>query len=795
MPGRLLLKILKYLAAAVLLLVLAAVFWLPRMDRYQTTGKLKLTALREPVTVHRDEYGIPYIYANSLDDAITAQGFVVAQHRLFQMEIYRQVALGRLAEMIGERGLDSDRLSRLLGFTAMARRQIDLLSDEEINFFQRYIDGVNAYIRDYRDEHPVMLRVVGRIPEPWTLRDIIALQLFQVWSSSVNWQQELVNQQVLDRLGAEKAAGLLPLNYNPDDPATASAAAPYGGIPLALRHDGRLMLDPGPFAMGSNVWASGSRKSANGAPILANDPHIDTRNLPGIWHPMGLITPELRAVGGAFPGSPGLGNARTAHIAWGATNGYADMIDLFVETVDPGNADNYLEGDRSIPFVVRQEVLRIRDSSADGGFREQALTVRETRRGPVISDHGMTTADGRVISLRWSVPEMLSSEWGIRRLMLAQSVEEVAAALSFMPTPLNYVAVDATGSIARISTGYTPLRLEGDGSLPMPVGERDSWGGRIPWDEMPRQLNPARDWVAAANSRVTRADYPYPYSTYAAASWRYRRLIELFEKDDVTSEDHWDFTLDIKNPMAELVLPHLLPALQEDSGLREVAGILAEWDLMDATEQSAPAIFQRLYHNFAWRVFVDELGEELALDYLKGHYQWQENLVRRIEDNGSAWFDDVTTPGVETRDDLFRLAAHDAIEELASRFGDDPRRWRWGDIHTVTFFHPLVPGEWGARLLGGGVNPMAGSGETLNRAIAAFDDPEHAKIIDSTRIVMDLSDPDKIEGHIPGGVSERLFDRHQQDSLPLWLQGKPGYWWFSDEAIREHTVATCTLVP
>jgi penicillin amidase len=150
---------------------------------------------------------------------------------------------------------------------------------------------------------------------------------------------------------------------------------------------------------------------------------------------------------------------------------------------------------------------------------------------------------------------------------------------------------------------------------------------------------------------------------------------------------------------------------------------------------------------------------------------------------------------VETRDDLFRLAAHDAIAELASRFGDDPQRWRWGDIHTVTFFHPLVPGEWGARLLGGGVNPMAGSGETLNRAIAAFDDPEHAKIIDSTRIVMDLSDPDKIEGHIPGGVSERLFDRHQQDSLPLWLQGKPGYWWFSDEAIREHTVATCTLVP
>jgi penicillin amidase len=407
----------------------------------------------------------------------------------------------------------------------------------------------------------------------------------------------------------------------------------------------------------------------------------------------------------------------------------------------------------------------------------------------------MSTDDGRVLSLRWSVPEMLSSEWGIRRLMLAKNVDEAAHGIGYMPTPLNYVVVDTDGNIARISSGYAPIRLEGDGSLPMPVAGRDSWGGRIPPADMPRQVNPERDWVAAANSRVTRADYPYPYSTYAAASWRYRRLIELFEKDGITSSDHWDFTLDIKNPMAAIIMPHLIAALAEDPALRKVADILADWDLMDAKEQSAPAIFQLLCRRFVWRMLVDELGDDLALEYLKGHYQWQENLVRKIEENGKEWFDDIATPRLETRDDLFRMAAHDAIEELSSRFGDNPRRWRWGDVHTVTFFHPLVPGEFGARLLGGGVNPMDGSGETLNRAITAYDDPEHSRIIDSARIVMDLSDPDKIEGHIPGGVSERLFDPHQQDSLELWLAGKPGYWWFSDRAIRENTVETSTLIP
>lgn len=788
-------NVIKYLVILVALLTVVAMIWLPRIDSFQAEGTLALTALNSPVTVHRDDYGIPYIYAESLDDALIAQGFIVAQHRLFQMELYRQVALGRLAEMIGERGIDSDRLVRLVNFPAMAQRQIALLSAEEINFFQRYIDGVNAYIGDHEVEHPLMLKVLDRTPALWTLRDIIALQLFQVWSSSVNWRQELVNQQLLDHLGQDKSIDLLPLNINPDDPATFSPANDVTGSALSLRQDGRLFVDHSAFAIGSNAWASGSRKSANGAPIVTNDPHIDARNLPGIWHPMGLITPELRAVGAAFPGSPGLGNGRTEHIAWGATNGYADMIDLFIEQLEPGNPDNYLEGAKAFPFDVRQEILRIRDSEAEGGFRSETLTIRETRRGPIISDHGISTIEGKVISLRWSVPEMLGSEWGIRGLMLARTVEQAAVAIGHMPTPLNYIVADTDGNIARISSGYTPVRLAGDGSLPLPVTERDNWAGRIPAAEMPRQTNPGRDWVGSANQRVTRADYPYPYSTYAAASWRYRRLITLFEKDGITSEDHWDFTLDIHNPMAEIIMPHLLRALAQEPSLGEIAAILADWNFQDAIDQPAPAIFQTLYNRFAWRVFVDELGEELALEYLKGHYQWQENLVRKIQVNDSAWFDDISTPSIETRDDLFRIAALEAKEELSARFGDSPRKWRWGDIHSVTFFHPLVPGELGARLLGGGVNPMAGSGETLNRAIAAFDDPEHGKIIDSMRIVIDLSDPDKVQGHIPGGVSERLFDQHQQDSLPLWLQGTPGYWWFSDRAIGENTVQTIVLTP
>ncbi len=195
-------KFIKILFAIVIVAVIGLALWLPGIDSYQKSGQLSLSALQKPVTIHRDDYGIPYIYAESLDDAITAQGFVVAQHRLFQLELFRQMAQGRLAELIGEKGLSNDRLIRVVNISGLADRQIELLGDEERNFFQRYLNGVNAYITEHSDEHPLILKLMIRTPKPWNLKDIVALQYFQVWSSSVNWRQELMNQQLLDALGA-----------------------------------------------------------------------------------------------------------------------------------------------------------------------------------------------------------------------------------------------------------------------------------------------------------------------------------------------------------------------------------------------------------------------------------------------------------------------------------------------------------------------------------------------------------------------------------------------------------------
>ena len=780
----------------VAILVLGVYFLLPRLDSYQREGELNLPPLQAQVKVLRDEAGIPYVYAESLDDALTAQGFLHAQERTFQLELYRYLAHGRLAEFIGEAGLNNDRLIRLLDISGFAHDQLARISVEERNYLQRYLDGVNAFITGRKQEHPLMFSVMGHTPPEWTLEDILAIQYFRIWSSSVNWRQELLTLQLIDKFGAQRAHQLRPLNINPDDPATETDEAVEALAVLGLSFDDSLIS---PFqtryAMGSNAWASDANKSINGAPILSNDPHLDARHLPGFWYPMGIVTPELRAVGAASPGGPGLGVGRNADVAWGATNGYSDMVDIYIETIDPANPDNYLQGEHSIPFIKRSEELLIRDRDAQGGYRKELMQIRQTGRGAIISDHGMSLVAGKVLSLRWSVPEYAGPDSGNRELLTAKSVDEALTAIGKTTTPLNYIVVDTAGNVARMASGVVPIRSTGDGLVPLPATDVDNWLGRIAPQHMPLQLNPAEGWVGSANHRVTNSDYPYQYSTHFAATWRYRRLMELFEKPAVSVDDHWAFNLDIKNLLAQRMLPAIISAFNQQATLKPMADELANWDLLDEKDAAAPLIFQAVLRHFALQTFVDDMDPPLLSAYLSQSYYWQERVLRWYERNSSPWFDDDRTEHVETRDDIIVRAGQAALAELNEDWGDDISSWQWGDAHTVTFFHPFIAGKDAARWIGGGEHAMSGSGETLRRGRAMFDQPYEATIIDSMRIIIDMADSEKVEAHFPGGVSERWFDSWNKNFLDSWLSGEKRYWWFSDEAIAEHAESELLLQP
>ena len=786
----------------VLIVIAAAVYWyLPRIDAPQREGEIIAPSLNAPVKVLRGEDGIPYLYADSLNDILTAQGFLHAQERLFQLELHRHLAHGRLAELIGEKGLRNDRIVRLVDISGFARDYVQRISSEERNWLQRYVNGINDYINTRKAEFPLMLGVMGHEVTPWTLEDIMAITQFRIWSSSVNWKQELLPLKLYDELGAERASQLAPITVNPDDPRTlpkaeraSSEAALVAGLDLS--YDDSLFSEfESRYAMGSDGWATSPAKSAGGAPILSGDPHLDARHLPGFWYPMGAVAPDLRVVGGSTPGNPGWGVGRSEHIAWTATNGYADVVDLYLEVVDPSSPDHYLEGERSIPFEVRNEELRIKDGEAEAGYRVETMTIRETNRGAVISDHGMSMAEGRVLSLRWATPLYAGPDGGNRELLLSRSVDEAIAAIGKMATPLNHVVADVQGNIAMVPSGLVPERSRGDGLVPLQVSGGDNWVRRIPHAEMPIQRNPERQWVGSTNHRVTPDDYPYAYSTHFSPRWRYLALQQLMENPVFTADDHWAANQDVANTMAQRLRPWLVELFEADAALAPMAAVLADWNLEDSIDQAGPLIFQSVFRHLATEMFADDMGEELLVDYLDQQYYWVERFLFLLEQDDSRWVDDSRTTEVESRDGLALRSGHLALAELSAAWGDDPTAWRWGDEHTITFFHPFLPGEAAARWLGGGVQPVGGSSETLNRGMYMFSDPYKSRIVDSVRMIVDLSDNDKVIAHFPGGISERWFDHWNKNFVDSWVSGEKRYWWFSDAAIAANTDTTLTLSP
>lgn len=266
-------------------------------------------------------------------------------------------------------------------------------------------------------------------------------------------------------------------------------------------------------------------------------------------------------------------------------------------------------------------------------------------------------------------------------------------------------------------------------------------------------------------------------------------------QDVWSSEDHRHFQLDNKNLFAERLAPLMATTLLDNEKTKQLGQLLSQWDYNDDADSPAPLIFQSLLRHFAKAVVFDDLGEELSKTYLNDYYYWHERIHEITMNENSRWLDDISTEKKETREDLFLGAGFAALAELVPLYGSDASQWRWGDAHTITFAHPLIRGKLAADWLGGGTHPVDGSGETINRGAYQYDQPYSTTFFSSMRVVMDLADPDKIEAHIPGGISERLFDPKMTNMLPNWLAGEANYWWFSDQAIEAHRVSEMILTP
>ncbi len=780
------------------------------LNDIQVSGDLNVDGLQEPVRVFRDEKGMAYIYAQNEDDLFFAQGFITAQDRLFMMELARLVSTGRLTEVMGDKGStgikakQSDIRMRTIGFHRNGKKHAAILGDKDKNRFQKYVDGVNAYIETCSDELPVELALLGLKPTKWKITDSLAIVYYMGWASAANLRTEIITQLLVEKLGEDKAGELLPLIYNPDDPS---------GEPLDLRIEGRpssgiamqSLLDLFPYTegnrlrLGSNNWVTDGKLSAGGRPVLANDPHIAATMLPGPLYPIALITPEIRAVGVNGPGFPGMIAGRTEHLAIGVTNGYADTQDLYVETLFSENPDQYLQDNRSFPLEIIKETLKIKDGSAEGGFREEEIDIRLTERGPIITGLFDDLESNKVISLRWSPFETMGESLGFIDLMLAKDVHEARDVLSRLNAiMLNFVLADSSGNIAWQTTSKIPIRARSNGTIPHPVKSgAEDWPDWIPWEEMPHSINPDKGWLGTTNHAVVTRDYPYYYSSHFAPSWRYSRIKELLSQPGVKSvDDHWQFQRDTKNLMAVRIAPFLADLLKESPKTAGIADILSTWDYHDDSEQVAPSVFQVLMGELFLETYGDELGEHLSGVMIQNKYFWQQRLLMAMEQGEANWFDDQrTSEKKESIKDIVIRAGESTVNKLTEQYGSNPRNWTWGSIHQIHFVSILRRSGIGSGLIGGGSYPMPGSSETLHRSKFKVQDSFDTTVFAALRMVIDLGDPDKITAVLPGGVSERLLSPHRTDQIKAFMDGDKLYWWFSDEAISEHAQSELRLQP
>ena len=826
-------RVIETILAVVLVLAAAgagAAWYFARSSLPAYSAALALEGLDNEVTIYRDDYGVPHIYAQSLHDVFYAQGFVHAQDRLWEMDLSRRATQGRLSEVFGSSYVDADRFLRTIGFYRAAEASLVAYSPEVTAAAQAYADGVNAFITQEGGKLPIEFSVLGYEPDPWLPTDSAAIGKYMAWILGDNMQSELFYQAVVDKLGAEKASSLFPV-YPADGPvitqvpyagfettsegtvagvpaATAAVAAVTGSSAdvsgllrlMEVATAARLGLPPAEGAgLGSNNWAVSGRLTRTGKPLLANDMHLEIQ-APSIWYQNHLSAPDgFNVTGVIFPGVPGVIVGHNERIAWGCTNTGPDVQDLYVEKANPANPREFEYDGKWEPAQVFPQTITVKGQTEPVTFE-----VLVTRHGPIISgvvsppegegtdatagDSGGKQGLSTPLALRWTALDATSELAAVIAMDKAANWQEFKTALEQFQAPTqNFIFADVDGNIAYRSNGRIPIRSAaarqaGNGLLPVPGwSSAYEWESFIPWDMLPALYNPPSGVIVTANNRAPGDTYPYFISYAWASPYRAASIWqELRDRDNLGPEDMQAIQNDYKNLQATRLGPALAQAL---------AGVTASfttkekaaWDVFaawaadnpeDLAASPGPAIFHTFYLEALRATFADELGEGLYGKYLEAGSPTN-TFDAMLLAGTSAWFDDVTTTDkTETMADALAGAFRATVAKLDQQLGGEPSTWRWGKLHTVTFDHPMGSVSLLRPFFNRGPYEASGSGVTAGAMGFGSSGSFAVESAAPWRFVADLSDLAHSFDVVAIGISGQPFSSHYADQMSMWLGGQ-----------------------
>ncbi|MGH8809091.1 MAG: penicillin acylase family protein, partial [Noviherbaspirillum sp.] len=684
-----------------LLALAAAAFWYRSASQPQIDGKITLAGPGAPLEIVRDAEGIPHIYAKSSNDAYFALGFVHAQDRLWQLELNRRIPAGRMAEILGPKAVDTDRFMRTLGVRRNAEKILSNLSADTRAALDAYAHGINAYLANRRGPLPPEFLLTGTPPPaPWHPVDSIGWQTMMAWDLSANWTQEVLRMRLAQRLSLAQINEFL-APY-PGDPVLPTQD--YTGLYRELAGTTRQLVSVAAVAppsyvdgMGSNNWVVAGGLSETGKPLLANDPHLGL-SAPALWYFAHLSAPGLDVIGATLPGLPTVVLGRNDRIAWGFTNTAPDVQDLYIERINPANSAQYQTPDGWADFVSRTETIKVK------GQADVTLPVRETRHGPVISgalpvlEKAALDAKKHVIAFAWTAlrADDLTLQAGMKFNRAQNWQQFLDGAKDFGSPQQSIVYADVEGNIGFVAPARVPIRKpENDlkGLAPAPGWDaRYDWAGFIPFDELPRQYNPASQRVMTANHKFIDANYPHFLTSEWALPYRAQRLDALLDAKPKHSMNSFaEMQKDHVSLAAQEILPVLRTTVPRSDRAKAALNMLAAWNGSMDANRPEPLIFSAWMRMAARQIFIDELGEGLLRDY------WEQRNVHLStvnvltnKDGQERWCADTANGpagNAQTCADLKSISLESALDDLERRYGKAMPAWRWGEAHVARSEH------------------------------------------------------------------------------------------------------------
>ena len=758
-------------------------------------GELNVPSLNSEVKIYFDSLAVPYIIANNDEDVAFTLGYLHARERMFSMDMIRRAAEGRLSEIFGEETVPFDKMFRTVGIYRTAKMIKKKMNPDALKLLEAYSRGVNFYLEEKKNKYPVEFDVLGYQPEKWKPEHSILVIRMMAWELNLGWWTDLTFTELVQKLGEEKVKEILPgypENAPTIIPADIKKFTQISDDFIKTDKAFRKFLRMTGTHLGSNNWIVNSQMSVSGKPIIANDPHLAYR-APGIWYAAVIKSPKWNAAGVTLPGVPGIVIGKNDNISWTLTNIMTDETDFYFETLDSSQTKYLLDGEWK-DLNISEDTIKVRDANG------VPIVIKSTHRGPVISDiHPYTfvfNKDERSyppISMRWLGNEFSDEMDAFLKINKAKNWTEFKSAVEQYNIPgQNFVYGDDQGNIGYVFGGALPIRPNNATTFLFDGSEsKNDWIGFVPRNELPFLFNPNTNFIATANNKVIK-NFKYHITNLWEPASRIERITELLEsKDKHSVEDYMKYQSDVKSPYARQIVPYILSAFKnvdvKEKNLKESLRLLNEWSSFNFEMNKylqTPAIFLSFFDKLMKNIYLDEMGEDLFNQYVFLANVPYRNVLELLEEQNSAWFDNVNTKEIETRDDIIRKSLTDALDELEKTVSKDVTDWQWGSLHTVTFKHAFSGVSWILdEVINIGPYEISGDGTTIFNTEYPFYEsiekyplfrhkPFECELGPSMRFIYDFAKPDEFYLILTTGQSGNIFSDHYKDQTELFLSGK-----------------------